>query len=393
MSLSTQGEFAVVAEEFIDDDLTLLLAKGEGIPRLGIFNTYTEKKKYVPLSWVEGAGRSLKIKVGRSTKEYSIDSIIEAVGELIKNGGDQVSLGSLAWRGVQLLGDLVHMPKSARSDADLTLIAENKRDTLWFVYTPKRGDWKVRPCFILGEPENTVLGKYIQQDGKPWPYIPIENGNLPYTMRNLPFVKETTMANPARWNEFMLSISRAMLLGFSDWSSGNEHRFGDALWRYLPQASFRSEESLNAMASVGKVFLNKLIAYLRLWPVLNGGVTVETVADVTKEGEARALKKRERFEMIAPNLGDKRFKVTRFVDEAESVVSFGLAPDTRLPGEQDRMVTLPGEAWQSCLEACAMGGEIDPQYTWNSLLGAVEVRDWYNRVCQCMAGQPMAEDE
>ena len=390
--MSTQGEFTVVAEESIDDDLTLLLAKGDGIPRLGIYNTYTDKKKYVPLSWIEGADRSLKIKVGRSTKEYSIDSIIEAVGELIKCGGERISLSSLAWRGVQLLGDLAHMPKSARSDVDLTLIADSKRDTLWFAYTPKRGDWKVRPCFISGEEERAVLGKYLQE-GKPWPYTPIENGNLPYTMRNLPFVKETTFSNPARWNECLLTISRALLLGFSDWSAGNEHRFGEALWRYLPQAGFRSEESLNAVSSAGKVFLAKFIAYLRLWPVLNGGIAVESVTDVAKEGETRGLKKRERFEMTAPNLGDKRFRVTRFASEPETVVSFGITPETRLPGENDRMVTMPGTAWQSCLETCAMGGEIDPQYTCNSLLGAVEMRDWYRRICQCMAGQPMSEAE
>lgn len=389
--MSAQREFVVVAEEMVDDDLTLLLARGDGVPRLGIYNTYSDKRKYVPLSWLEGAERSLKIKVGRSTKEYSIDSIIGAVGDLIDSGSGQMSLAPLEWRGVQLLGDLVHMPKSARSDADLTLIGESKRDTLWFVYTPRRGDWKVRPCFMAGEAERAVLEKYIK-DGSPWPHIPIENGALACTMRNLQFVKETTLANPARWNEFMLTVSRAMLLGFSDWSSGNEHKFGDAMWNSLPKGDFRSEESLTRMAGIAKPFLSKFTAYLRLWPVLQDGISMETTPDVNKEGESRGLKKRERFEMVAPNMGDRRFRVTRFIDEADTVVAFGIVPETRLPGEEDKIASLSSAAWESCLEACAMGGEPDPQYTCLSLLSAIETRDWYNRISQCMSGQPVSDE-
>ncbi len=385
VGLNAEGEFTIVAEEVIDDDLTLLLARSGGVPRLGIFNTYSDKKKYVPLAWVEGAGRTLKIKVGRNTKEYAMDTIIESVGELIRNGTGAISLNPLAWRGVQLFGDLVHIPKTARSDADLTLIQEGKRDTLWYVYTPKKGNWRVRPCFALTEAERAVLDKYIEGD-KPWPAIPIENGTLPTTLRNMPFVKELVLANPRRWTEFMLPLAKCMLLGFSDWSPAGEHLFSDALWKYLPSPAYRSEESVAAVSSTARLFMNKLIAYLRLWPLI-GDAKSETVSDSARTTEERGWKKRERFEIVAPNLGDKRFKVTRLVDEGSGIVAFAIVPETRLPGEEDRIVSISGSAWELALDACSLGGEQDPQYTCNSIMGAIETRDWYARICSCLLGR------
>jgi hypothetical protein len=383
--LSTEVKFTVIAEEIIDDDLTLLLARGGGVPRLGIFNTYNDKKKYVPLSWVEGAGRSLKIKVGKKTKEYSMDMVIEGVGELIKNSADEMSLNSLAWRGVQLIGDLVNMPKTARSDADLNLIQESKRDTLWYVYTPRRGNWRVRPCFVTTEGERAVLEKYVEGD-KPWPAISIENGGLPSTLRNMPFVKEIVLTNPKRWTEFMLPLAKCMLLGFSDWSPAGEQVFCDALWKYLPLPTYRSEDSIATISSEARFFINKLIAYLRLWPLLNEA-KIEFAHDAAKIADERGWKKRERFEMVAANLGDKRFKVTRFVSEEGSLVAFMIVPDARLPGEEDRIVSMAESSWETGLEACSLGGEKDPQYTCNSIIGAIETRDWHVRINGCMMGQ------
>ncbi|MDR1133505.1 MAG: hypothetical protein LBL05_05040, partial [Synergistaceae bacterium] len=366
------GEFAVLAEYEVDDDLSLLLARGEGIPRLGIYNLGNEKKKYVPLSWIEDPSRTLKIKVGRTTKEYRMGVIMDGVASLIAGGAEALLINSLAWRGVQLLGDLIHIPKSARSDADLNMIAESKRDTLWYAYTPKRGKWRVRPCFAAAEAERNIFASALEE-GKPWPApaLSIENGALPFTMRNASLVREISLANPARWSEFMLPVAKAMLLGFSDWSSGSEHLFGDALWKYLPTQNYRSEETVTAIASAGRAFMSKIIAYLRLWPMLESVIS-ELVPDSTKTLAEKGMKKRERFEIVAPNLGDKQFKVTRLVDESTSAVAFGIAPSTRLPGEQDRVITFAGEDWETCLHACALGGEPDPQYTCNSVIDAIE---------------------
>lgn len=379
-----QGEFVTIAEEEIDDDLTLLMARAVGIPRLGIFNTYSEKKKYVPLSWIESGGKSLKIKVGRQTKEYGMDIIGEGVFNLIEKASEALSLNSLAWRGVQLLGDLIHMPKTARSEADLALIADNKRDTLWFIYTPKKGKWRAKPCFALTEDERKIVDAALE-DAKPWPALMLENGELPVTMRNVSLTKELSHVNPQRWSEFLLPVSKAMLLGFSDWSPGGEHKLGESMWAHLPTAAYRSEDTLTAIASAGRDFLTKITAYLRLWPILEQ-IQAELVPDATKLGESRGLKKRERFEMVSASQGDRRFKVTRYVDEVETV-AFGIVPETRLPGENDRMVTMTNENWDSAVDACAMGGEKDPQYTCNSILGGIEVQDWYARLRCCLSGR------
>ena len=291
-----------------------------------------------------------------------------------------------------MLGDLVHIPKTARSDADLSLIAEHRRDTLWYVYAPKRGTWRALPCFAAAESEAAAMSAALE-DGKPWPQpaLSLENGSLPFTMRNVSFVKELSRANPARWSEFMLPLAKAMLLGFSDWSSGGEHIFGDLLWKYLPRQNYRTDETVTSIASAGKIFMNKLIAYLRLWPILED-VRAEQDHDATKTLDERGMKKRERFEMISPSLDDKRFRVTRLIDEASGTVAFGVVPATRLPGEQDRIITLTGEVWERCLDACSLGGERDPQYTCNSVLAAVETKSWYDRLVECVTWTP-AEDE
>jgi hypothetical protein len=382
-----------LAEYEVDDDLSLLLARGEGMPRLGINNLESGKKKYVPLSWVENPSRTLKIKVGRSTKEYQMPALMEGVSSLISDGAESLSLNSLAWRGLQLLGDLIHIPKVARSDADLSLIAENKRDTLWYAYTPKRGKCRVLPCFAVAEAEREILSSSLEE-GRPWqaPALSLENGSLPFTMRNVTMVKEISLANPARWSEFMLPLSKAMLLGFSDWSKSGEHLFGDAMWKHLPHQSYRSEEAVSAIASAGRAFMSKIIAYLRLWPVLER-VSSEQVGDATKALDERGMKKRERFEMVAPNLDDKQFRVTRLVDEATSAVAFGIVPATRLPGEPDRIISFTGDDWQTCLEACSLGGEADPQYTCNSILAATETKNWHARLVECLTWTPQNEGE
>ena len=382
-----------MAEYEVDDDLVLLLARGEGIPRLGIYNLNSEKKKYVSFSWMENPSRTLKIKVGKSTKEYQISSLMEGIASLLDESAKVLSLNSLAWRGVQVLGDLIHIPKAARSEADLNLIAENRRDTLWYAYTPKRGKWRVLPCFIFADAERGVMSSSLE-DGKPWPVpaLSIENGALPPTMRNITLVKEISLADPARWSEFMLPLAKAMLLGFSDWSSGGEHLFGEALWKYLPKQNYRTDETISAIAAAGKLFMNKLIAYLRLWPILEE-VQSEQFHDATKELEERGMKKRERFEMTNPSLDDKQFRVTRLVNESTSGVSFGIVPTTRLPGEQDRVLSMTGESWDKCLDACALGGERDPQYTCLSVMGAVEARAWYLRLQECMTWTPETEEE
>ncbi|MDR0764720.1 MAG: hypothetical protein LBE65_03910 [Synergistaceae bacterium] len=392
MRLSTGG-LSVLAEYEVDDDLMLLFARSEGIPRLGIHNLNNDKKKYVPFSFVENPGRVLKIKVGRSNKEYRVSDIMEGVSSVIKNSGEAIKLNSLVWRGVQVLSDLAHVPRTARSDADLNIITENKKDTLWYAYTPKRGKWRVRPCFAFASAEHAVMSAVLEE-GKPWPApaLSIENGALPSTMRNAPLVKELARVNPARWSEFMLPVSKAMLLGFSDWSGGGEHLFGNALWKYLPKENYRSEETISAVSSAGRLFMNRITAYLRLWPILET-IKSEQSHDALKELGERGMKKRERFEMTAPNLDDKRFRVTRLADENTSAVAFGIEPVTRLPGEQDRVLTLAGDVWETCLDTCSMGGERDPRYACNSIISAIETKNWYKRIVECLTWAPKADGD
>ena len=379
-----QGEMECIGEEVIDGNLTLLLARGSGIPRVGIFNTKTNKKKYVCFSWLEGDNKSLKIKLTASkTQEYSRETLMKGVFNLIQKNEDALSLKTLMWRGVQIINDLIHMPKAARTEVDAHLIGENKRDTLWFAYTPKDDDWLVRPSFIADEHESRILESHLE-DGVPWRGLPLEKGALPVSMRNMPVPRELFNANPERWSAYLPDLSKCMLLGFSDWSPNEEHTFCDALWEHLSKANYRSEDSLTSLASSGRQFVTSLTAYLRLWPVCQRA-TIESVHDSIKEGDARGFKKKERYQMIAAHLGDKRFNVTKYVGD-NNIVAFGIVPETRLPGEQDRMVVLDNEGWDASLDACSLGGEKDPQYTCVSLIRGIDTKAWFADISSCISG-------
>lgn len=382
----SENDLTTMAEDVLDEDLTLLLAKGEGVPRLGIFNTRANKKKYSHLSWAEGGKRSLKIKIGRTgDKEYSMEVVREAVQRLVERAADDPALKMLSWRCVQILGDLMHMPKSARTEPDCYLVAESKRDTLWFAYIPKDEECRVRPCFILTDEESKVFSPHLTE-GKPWPGLVLPSGHLPATMRNNGAAKELFLACPERWSEFLLILSKALLLGFSDWSPDGGHAFGDALWKHLPAKDFRSEEVLGVLAHAGKSFIRQLTAFLRLWPVVEKN-NLESSVDSAKDAEERGLKKRERFETTSPNLGDKRFKVTRYQDDDGNTV-LGIVPETRLPGEFDRMISVKNDDWEACVEACSLGGQKEPQFTCNSLIWGLETRAWYESICPFFPGRP-----
>lgn len=379
--MGAQAEFTVFAEEVLDEDLTLLLAKGEGLPRLGIFNTGNNKKKYVPLSWVEGGERNLKIRVGKETKEYPMSQVVGGVGSLIRKAGETMGLNALTWHGVQLLGDMVHIPQVARSEIDLTLIDERKRDTLWYLYTPRGAEWRVRPCFVEADAEREVYAQNLEQ-GAPWPGFAVRETGIPATMRNMSFARAFAAKNPRRWTEFLLPLSKAMLLGFSDWSPGSEHAFGEALWKYLPRPDYRSTDSLNALLGYARFFLARLISYLRHWPLLDK-LALESHLDGEAAAAERGMKKKERFEMIVPSLGEKRFKVTKYTDDADNV-AFSVEPSTRLPGELDQLLAAPGEVWQRCCDACSLGGELDSHYTCSSVISAIETKEWYARIHHCL---------
>ena len=88
--------------------------------------------------------------------------------------------------------------------------------------------------------------------------------------------------------------------------------------------------------------------------------------------------------MVAAYLADKRYSITRYAGE-NNLVAFGIVPETRLPGERDRMFTIDADEWDSCVDACSLGGEKDPQYACVSLIRGIETRAWYRDIVDCVS--------
>lgn len=368
-------EFVIIAEDVVDEGLSLLLARGGGVPRLGIYNRVLDKKKYIHMSWAESSERSLHVKTGRvSSVDYPMELIHASVCRLITKAEQDLAIKALTWKGVQILGDLLHMPKAVRSEGECMLIPDAKKETLWLAYTPFSQPWRVRPCFFETPEERNILDA-SRKEGTPWSGIPLEDSVLPPTMRSCKVGKELQNTNSERWSSLLFPVAKAAVLGFSEWAPESAHPFGDALWNFPQKENARSPENLLELQQSGRYLLSRLIAYLRLYPILDN-FQIAQPADSVKHSEEMLLKKKERHEM---NISGRLFTVTRYHDEA-SLTAFGLIPKSRLPGELDRFYSMGDEQWESCLEVCSLGGQRDPQYTVSSIIRALETRSWFNRI-------------
>lgn len=375
ISSSNSSAFTVLAEDVVDEGLTLLLARGTGVPRLGICNTALDKKKYIHLSWVESESRTLRVKTGRvSGKDYPVELIHESVHRLIEKVRGNLNMRALVWNGVKLLGDLLHMPKIARNETECMLVPDPKKNTLWYSYRMSPESWHVRPCFVETIEERVILDRNCTVND-PWRSIPIGCRTLPYTLRSEKFVKELFNSNQQRWNALLFPVAKALVLGFSEWGPDGDHPLGDALWS-LPQGeNARSEDSLLELQKKGEHILPRLVVYLRLYPLLSY-INHYLCDDVSNQAEKNNFKKKERFDV---SLKGRSFRVTRFTDEELTMNAFGFVPSQRLPGEKDQIIEIDNNSWEQAVEACSFGGQMDSYYTAFSLMQGIEVKKWLDK--------------
>jgi hypothetical protein len=358
----------ILSEVEVDERLVLQLVRGAILPRLVIVNRTTNKKKYAYLSWLEGAERNLKIKVGRSTAEYPLETLREAARKLAAGALRDLAFSGSTWRALQIFQDLLHHPATVGREADCALVSESKRDSLWLAYLPPGDEGgRVRPGFALVEEERDVLGRYLAP-GNPWPGVLIETGTIRGSFRNAPVVKELMGARPERWVAPVRSAAVALLLGFRDWSAEGEHLFGEALVRITGGEDAREPEQLENLSRSGREFLSRMVAYLRLHPLLPS-VRASLEEDVTATAEETGLKRRDKFDHYSVPDGGRRFTVTRYVSgDGEGAVS--VIPESRTPGEKDLLYRYLGETLDRVVEACALGGQGDANYGVLSLIRA-----------------------
>ena len=376
ISSSSSSAFTVLAEDVVDEGLTLLLARGTGVPRLGIYNTVLDKKKYIHLAWVESESRTLRVKTGRvSGKDYPVEVIHESVHRLIEKVRGNLNMRALVWNGVKLLGDLLHMPRMARNETECMLVPDAKKDTLWYSYRMNADLWHVHPCFVETSEEHVILDRTCTVND-PWRSLPLGYKTLPCTLRSERFIKELSNSNQKRWNALLFPVAKALVFGFSEWGPDGDHPLGDALW-CLPQGeNARSDDGLLDLQKKGQFILPRLVGYLRLWPLLSQ-VNHYFSDDVPIEAEKNNLKRKERFDGV---IKGRNFRVTRFNDEKMTVNVFGFVPAQRLPGEKDQIIEIDNASWELAVEACSFGGQMDTYYTAFSLIESIEVKKWLDKI-------------
>ncbi len=370
-------DFRILAQVDVDDVLTLSLGRGTGVPLLSMINNAQGKRKNMHLSWIE-TGDHLSMKVKKEdNREYSLETMQKAFKALIAKATADLEIKSLVFRCVQILMDTAHRPSVARSESDCALIQENRRNTLWYTYAPYKGTALVHPSLCTTSEERKVLERYLE-DGTPWRGIPLLEG-VPATLRNMAFCKELTAVDPKRWGDFLI-LSQALLMGFRDWTG--DFLFSKILWKILPNKDFRTDdESLNEILVSGREFFLRLVAYLRLYPVLNK-IAVELVIDEKESADEAGFKRRDKFEMILKYQTSRKYILTRYISDAPQI-ALGMSPERSAPGEKGRLFMMPSAIWDEIVEACSLGGEKDPQFAAYSAIWAIEMGQWIERLRPC----------
>jgi hypothetical protein len=317
-----------------------------------------------------------------------MEGLRTAAARLISGALEDLTLKGLTWRIFQILQDLLHRPATVVREADCALVPETKREALWLALLPLGApEGRVRPGFALDETERALLDRHMSP-GTPWPGIPLEAGSIRgAAFRNVPAVRELLIARPERWVAPLRLYAAALPLGFRDASPEGEHVFAEALVRIASGEDPRSPEQLDNVLRSGRDFLSGLIAYLRLFPLLPS-VEAREVDDVVATAETLGLKRRERFDFLSAPDGGRQFWVTRYVSEAERS-GLSLIPETRTPGEPDRLYLFPSGLFEEVLQTCGLGGEGDSNYAALSLIRAKRLESQIATIRPMLGGEDL----
>lgn len=368
----------------IDDNLALQIWTRGKTPRLSIFNRNKNSRKLIHIAWVEKRDRTLTINAkGGGNASYVVQDFEPAIQKILAEYALRTNFKVKYFTLVIDLEKALHHPELISSPADLALMTEDKRSSLWLADC-SGDDKKVgvfRPFFPVSDAEKTAM-----PDNKLKILGTNARGVEALIKNNV--IADLKKANPERWHNTIRVTAAAMLLGFS-YCGGDGTKTADALW-----AAGEKPKNLNPNVTVLKAPVKKLTihdtglaklghklsAYIRHFYYIDK-VNIEYIPDSEKELQERGYERSRRVDFAAGTLGDVPYRVTFFSSESQGMTALGCAPRMQTSRHTGHMVIIvPTEIYQQALTNDTITGSEDEFFTLTRLLWAKQYKDWYQSI-------------
>jgi hypothetical protein len=381
--MDDKGE--IVSSCDVDENLTLQIWTKGFSPRLVVFNTIHDKKKYIRLNWLEDLDRKLSIKGQKrgSIVNYALSDLLPYVQRILSEYAVYTPFKTHLWRFSVTLEKVLHAPAIVFDKNEFSLLSEEKRCRLWIadLTGEKKGDGFFRPFFPLDEREK----KTIPEEGLPF----VESQCGIEDLIKTGTIRKLNGANISRWHHPVRIVAAAMLLGFS-FCGEDGSEFTDELWHagnFERPLSFKIGDL--RLRGLGR----KFVGYVRHADMLDK-MTVWASLDSDKDLQDGGYTRKRRIDFPAGLLGRGSTVVTFFGRE-DGMTALGCKPRTKSsPGsgsglyyasppqksqeKQDLVYTFPESLYARALAQDAFGGSADDYFTVGQLTSAKIFEAWCN---------------
>ena len=381
--MEEQGKIVSTCD--IDQNLALQMWTRGKTPRLSIFNKNKNSRKLIHIAWVEKRDRTLSIN-GKNKNEmvtYTVNDFEPAINKILTEYAARTNFKVKYFKVVIDLEKAVHHPEPVSSPADLAMLSEDRRSSLWIADCSgeNRNSGVFRPFFPANTTEAAVLKEEKLQ-------ITSINARGTDALIKTGIVNDLKRINPERWHNTIRVTAAAMLLGFT-YCGNDGTKMADALW-----VAGEKPKNINPNVSVMKIpekklslhdpdlvkLGHKLTAYIRHFYIVDK-VEVYYAPDAEKELHEAGYERQRRIDFNTGTLGDVPCRTTFYENVDEGFMAFGCNPRMQTARHTgDMIIKVPTDIYKQAIKDNSMTGSEDEFFTVVRLLWAKQFKAWYENL-------------
>ncbi|MDR1731984.1 MAG: hypothetical protein LBR61_07805 [Synergistaceae bacterium] len=392
--MNDKGE--IVSSYTIDENLELQIWTKGLSPRLVVFNKNQNKRKLIPLRWLEDRDRKLSVKgkARGASEEYTLADLLSPLQRILAEYAVYTPFRAVHWRFSMVLEKALHTPVTVLNKSEFSMLAEDKRARLWLSdltdENREKGTGFFRPFFPVSEGELRAFPKPEEGEGAEpsAPKIPFtENRCSTEDLLRTGVVRALDGLNIRRWYRPVRIMAAAMLLGFS-FCEEDGSEFCDEIWH---AANDNKPLDLKIGDPRLKGLGRKFTGYARHMDVLDK-ISVWASMDSEKELLDGGYGRKRRIDFPMGFLGDVDSVVT-FFDREDGHMAlackpkvqratggsgglFYASPPQKSQEKQELIYTFPQEVYEKALADDAFGGANDDYFTVLQLTSAKVFEAW-----------------
>ncbi|MDR3230545.1 MAG: hypothetical protein LBT65_03825 [Synergistaceae bacterium] len=366
-----------------------------------MFNKNQNKRKLMPLKWLEDPCRRLSLKAGKrgATVDYLLSDLLPHLQRILSEYAVYTPFRPTLWRFSLILERVLHTPAVVLDRGEFSMLSEEKRSRIWIadMTGETRGEGFFRPFFPLTERERRVFSAPAEGPSN----LPPDSASEP-TVAGIPFadkrygvedllrtgvVRSLNGASLPRWYRPVRIMAAAMLLGFS-FCEEDGSEFSDEIWR-----AAQLDNPLDFRISDPRVkgLGRKFVGYVRHIGVLDK-MTVRASLDSDRDLLADDYARKRRVNFPAGLLGNADTTVT-FFDRDDGMMALGCrpkiqtsrggggglfyaSPPQKSQEKQELIYEFPRAIYEEALKNDAFGGAADDYFTVAQLTSAKIFEAW-----------------